>query len=93
MCGGLRRNPIWQGVPNRGSDAQVLYRVGIRDIIPVVSSSPLPLQALRGVIERITFYKEDKGYTVARLVPEGQSSTATTAPPSVEEHFEIAVQV
>ncbi len=42
-----------------------------------MSSSPLPLQTLRGVVERITFYNEENGYTVARLAPEGKSYTIT----------------
>ncbi len=54
-----------------------MSRVGICDIIATVSSSPLPLQSLRGVIERITFYNEENGYTVARLAPEGKSYTVT----------------
>jgi len=37
----------------------------------------LPLQPLVGVIERITFYNEENGYTVARFVPEGKSYTVT----------------
>lgn len=37
----------------------------------------LPLQSLNGVIERITFYNEENGYTVARFVPEGKSYTVT----------------
>ncbi len=32
---------------------------------------------LSGVIERITFYNEENGYTVARFVPEGKSYTVT----------------
>lgn len=35
------------------------------------------LQSLKGTIERITFYNEENGYTVARLVPEGKSYTVT----------------
>lgn len=37
----------------------------------------LPLQSLRGTIERVTFYNEENGYTVARFLPEGQSSVVT----------------
>ncbi len=37
----------------------------------------LPLQPLNGVIERITFYNEENGYTVARFVPEGKSYNVT----------------
>ena len=36
-----------------------------------------PLQALRGIIERITFYNEENGYTVARFVPEGKTIPVT----------------
>ncbi len=35
------------------------------------------LQSLHGTIERITFYNEENGYTVARLVPEGKTYTVT----------------
>jgi exodeoxyribonuclease V alpha subunit len=35
------------------------------------------LQSLKGTIERITFYNEENGYTVARLIPEGKSYTVT----------------
>ena len=42
-----------------------------------MNSSSLPLQPLTGVIERITFYNEENGYTVARFVPEGKSYTVT----------------
>lgn len=42
-----------------------------------MSLSPLPLETLRGTIERITFYNEENGYTVARLAPEGKSYTVT----------------
>jgi exodeoxyribonuclease V alpha subunit len=40
-------------------------------------SAAIPLQKLAGVIERITFYNEENGYTVARFVPEGKSYTVT----------------
>ncbi len=40
-------------------------------------SQNLPLLPLNGVIERITFYNEENGYTVARFVPEGKSYTVT----------------
>jgi exodeoxyribonuclease V alpha subunit len=40
-------------------------------------SANLPLQKLAGVIERITFYNEENGYTVARFVPEGKAYTVT----------------
>jgi len=42
-----------------------------------VDSSSLPLQTLRGVIERITFYNEENGYTVARFIPEGKTIPVT----------------
>lgn len=35
------------------------------------------LHSLKGTIERITFYNEENGYTVARFVPEGKSYTVT----------------
>lgn len=35
------------------------------------------MQSLKGVIERITFYNEENGYTVARFVPDGKSYTVT----------------
>lgn len=35
------------------------------------------LQSVRGSIERITFYNEENGYTVARFLPEGKSSVIT----------------
>ncbi len=35
------------------------------------------LSSLRGVIERITFYNEENGYTVARFVPEGKTLPIT----------------
>ncbi len=37
----------------------------------------LPLQPLNGVIERITFYNEENGYTVARFIPEGKNYNVT----------------
>lgn len=43
----------------------------------IVNAPSLPLQPLSGVIERITFYNEENGYTVARFVPEGKSYTVT----------------
>ncbi len=36
-----------------------------------------PFQSLRGAIERITFYNEENGYTVARFVPEGKTLPVT----------------
>jgi exodeoxyribonuclease V alpha subunit len=35
------------------------------------------VDALRGTIERITFYNEENGYTVARFLPEGKSNVVT----------------
>ncbi len=37
----------------------------------------LPLQTLRGTIERITFYNDENGYTVARFLPEGKNDVVT----------------
>ncbi|MEW5719023.1 MAG: ATP-dependent RecD-like DNA helicase [Chloroflexota bacterium] len=36
-----------------------------------------PFQSLRGTVERITFYNEENGYTVARFVPEGKTLPVT----------------
>ena len=36
-----------------------------------------PLDALEGVIERITFHNEDNGYTVARLLPPNAKDVIT----------------
>lgn len=46
-------------------------------LVPVNVPAALTLQPLQGVIERITFYNEENGYTVARLVPEGKNYTVT----------------
>ena len=35
------------------------------------------LEKLEGTIERITYYSEDDGYTVARFQPEGRSDPVT----------------
>jgi exodeoxyribonuclease V alpha subunit len=35
------------------------------------------LQSLRGTIERVTFYNEENGYTVARFLPEGKAMVVT----------------
>ncbi len=51
--------------------------VTVYGIIPSVDSNRFPLQSLHGTIERITFYNEENGYTVARLVPEGKSYVIT----------------
>ncbi len=42
-----------------------------------MDSNRFPLQSLHGTIERITFYNEENGYTVARLIPEGKSYIIT----------------
>ena len=42
-----------------------------------MNHSNAPLDALRGTIERITFYNEENGYTVARFLPEGKSNVVT----------------
>jgi exodeoxyribonuclease V alpha subunit len=42
-----------------------------------VNAPSTPLDSLRGTIERITFYNEENGYTVARFLPEGTSSVVT----------------
>jgi len=42
-----------------------------------LNAPTITLQKLRGVIERITFYNEENGYTVARFVPEGKTYTVT----------------
>lgn len=42
-----------------------------------MSSTGFELHNLAGVIERITFYNEENGYTVARFVPEGKSYNVT----------------
>jgi exodeoxyribonuclease V alpha subunit len=36
-----------------------------------------PYQSLRGTIDRITFYNDENGYTVARFLPEGKLDTIT----------------
>jgi len=41
------------------------------------SSNGPPLDALEGVIERITFHNEDNGYTVARLLPPNAKDVIT----------------
>ncbi len=41
----------------------------------------VPLQTLEGTLERITFQNEETGYTVARLVPKGQSYEVTVIGP------------
>lgn len=42
-----------------------------------MSLSVAPLATVRGTIERITFYNEQNGYTVARFVPEGKDYPIT----------------
>lgn len=76
-CNSIRGYIGRQGVPARIPAGPLLSRVGICDIIPRVNSPSIPLQSLRGVIERITFYNEENGYTVARLAPENKSYTIT----------------
>jgi len=73
ISGGVGRQAVSATIPTR----RVLYGIGICDIIPRVNAPSLPLQSLRGVIERITFYNEENGYTVARLAPENKSYTIT----------------
>ncbi len=46
-------------------------------IIAGVNSPSIPLALLRGTIERITFYNEENGYTVARFLPEGKQNIVT----------------
>ena len=36
-----------------------------------------PLQSMRGTVERITFYNDENGYTVARFLPEGRVGVVT----------------
>jgi exodeoxyribonuclease V alpha subunit len=49
----------------------------ISSILAFVNVASTNLQALKGTIERITYYNEENGYTVARFVPEGKSYTVT----------------
>lgn len=42
-----------------------------------MNATGLDLQSLSGVIERITFYNEENGYTVARFAPNGKNYTVT----------------
>ncbi len=42
-----------------------------------MSSGSLPFHSLRGTIERITFYNDENGYTVARFLPEGKANLIT----------------
>ncbi|MDE3089486.1 MAG: ATP-dependent RecD-like DNA helicase [Chloroflexota bacterium] len=42
-----------------------------------MNTPSLALQSLRGTIERVTFYNEENGYTVARFLPEGKSNVVT----------------
>ncbi|MBI4786981.1 MAG: ATP-dependent RecD-like DNA helicase [Chloroflexi bacterium] len=46
-------------------------------MIPSVNAPSLPLQTLRGTIERVTFYNEENGYMVARFLPEGKENVVT----------------
>ena len=47
------------------------------DILTTMNSPSQPLVTLRGTIERITFYNEENGYTVARFLPEGKTMVVT----------------
>jgi exodeoxyribonuclease V alpha subunit len=42
-----------------------------------VTVPSLPLHSLHGTIERITFYNDENGYTVARFLPEGKATVVT----------------
>ncbi len=42
-----------------------------------MSFGALPLHLLHGTIERITFYNDENGYTVARFLPEGKATVVT----------------
>ena len=42
-----------------------------------MNSPSIPLASLRGTIERITFYNDENGYTVARFLPEGKQNVVT----------------
>lgn len=42
-----------------------------------MNAPSLPLQTLRGTIERVTFYNEENGYMVARFLPEGKENVVT----------------
>lgn len=53
----------------------MIYTLGVNP--PGLSLQTQNLASLTGVIERITFYNEENGYTVARFVPEGKSYTVT----------------
>lgn len=37
----------------------------------------IPLQYLEGTLERLTFYNEENGYTVARVIPRGKATEVT----------------
>ena len=37
-------------------------------------------EMLLGTVERITYYNEENGYTVAQVTPEGRSYTVTLFP-------------
>jgi exodeoxyribonuclease V alpha subunit len=39
--------------------------------------TPVPLDSLTGILERVTFHNEENGYTVARLAVEGQRDLVT----------------
>ena len=42
-----------------------------------MNSPSISTDTLRGTIERITFYNEENGYTVARFLPEGKQNVVT----------------
>jgi exodeoxyribonuclease V alpha subunit len=44
-------------------------------------NASLPLQALEGTVERVTFHNEENGYTVARLIPRGKTYEVTIIGP------------
>lgn len=46
-------------------------------IISPMTIPSVPLSSLRGTIERITFYNEENGYTVARFLPENNAPIVT----------------
>jgi exodeoxyribonuclease V alpha subunit len=60
----------------RGNEA-VLSRERFDLYCSLVNVASESLQSLKGTIDRITYYNEENGYTVARFVPEGKSYTVT----------------
>jgi exodeoxyribonuclease V alpha subunit len=53
----------------------------------------VPLQTLEGTLERITFQNEETGYTVARLVPKGQSYEVTVIGPLLGIQVGVSVRI